>query len=256
MTRGTSGLPDLHISYNPTMKKNRGQLVTQHLEKVSRKVLEKYQDTLRTNLKGRHGIYALYRGNKLYYVGLASSLRSRLQNHLKDQHSKRWDRFSVYLTLKNQHIHELESLVLRIASPQGNIQKGHFYHSQNLERLLRSKLKKQMLAELHSVFHSKAEPVEEDAHSPKSRPGALYDFIEKPIRLRFRYKNRVYKAHVLKNGFVSYGGKRYVDHPARHMLSRSAALMVGSHGNLSAPRAIGSQSTNFENSACPSITEN
>jgi type I restriction-modification system DNA methylase subunit len=35
----------------------------------------------------RHGVYALYRGNRLYYVGLASNLRSRLNTHLRDRHA-------------------------------------------------------------------------------------------------------------------------------------------------------------------------
>ena len=64
------------------MKRNKGQLVCQHLENVSREALEKYQDIIKRYVKGRHGIYALFRRNRLYYVGLATNLRNRLKIHL------------------------------------------------------------------------------------------------------------------------------------------------------------------------------
>lgn len=53
------------------MPKRRGQLVCQHLENVSRDLLQSYPDIFREFVKGRHGIYALYRRDRLYYVGLA-----------------------------------------------------------------------------------------------------------------------------------------------------------------------------------------
>ena len=77
----------------------RAQLVSQHLENISHEALSKYQDVIRSYVRGRQGIYALYRKNELYYVGLAGNLRSRLRSHLRDRHKKLWDRFSVYLTI-------------------------------------------------------------------------------------------------------------------------------------------------------------
>ena len=61
----------------------RAQLVSQHLENISHEVLSKYQDVIRSYVRGRQGIYALYRKNELYYVGLAGNLRSRLKSHLR-----------------------------------------------------------------------------------------------------------------------------------------------------------------------------
>ena len=80
------------------------QLVSQHLENISHEALSKYQDVIRTYVRGRQGIYALYRKNELYYVGLAGNLRSRLRAHLRDRHKKLWDRFSVYLTIGDSHL--------------------------------------------------------------------------------------------------------------------------------------------------------
>src|SRR3954451_25363477 len=110
----------------------RSQLVCQQLEKISRDALEKYQDIVRHYIRGRNGVYALYKRDKLYYVGLATNLRGRLKQHLKDQHGEAWDRFSVYLTIGDSHLKEMESLILRIAHPSGNKQIGKFVRCENL----------------------------------------------------------------------------------------------------------------------------
>src|SRR5437868_5268080 len=97
------------------------QLVSQHLENISSDALEKYQDIIRNYVRGREGIYALYAGDKLYYVGLARNLRNRLKQHRKDRHSRKWERFSVYLTVgSDSHIKELVFLVLRIVKLKVN----------------------------------------------------------------------------------------------------------------------------------------
>jgi hypothetical protein len=73
----------------------RTQLVCQHLENISRDALEKYLPIVRRYVVRRQGVYALYRRGKLYYVGLASDLRWRLNAHLKDRLAPHWDRFRV-----------------------------------------------------------------------------------------------------------------------------------------------------------------
>jgi hypothetical protein len=115
----------------------RSQLVTQYLENVSSKAFDKYQSIIRSYVGRRQGIYALYKRDKLYYVGLASNLRSRLRQHLRDRHAGKWDRFSVYLTLDSSQLRELESMALRIVMPKGNRQMGKFYKAENLWRKFR-----------------------------------------------------------------------------------------------------------------------
>jgi len=111
------------------LRYRRGQLVVQHLEGMLRDVLDKYPDVVREFVRNRSGVYALYKGSRLHYVGLARNLRSRLQSHLKDRHARTWDRFSIYLTEGDEHLKELESLVLRIADPKGNRVTGRFTES-------------------------------------------------------------------------------------------------------------------------------
>src|SRR5579872_1414644 len=120
------------------MRKKIG-LVSQHLEHINVSALEKYQAIIRDYVRRREGVYALYRKGRLYYVGLASDLKWRLGTHLKDRHKEKWDSFSVYLTVTDQHLKELESLMLRVISPKpiGNKQSGKFAVSENLLRKFR-----------------------------------------------------------------------------------------------------------------------
>ncbi|MBN1460845.1 MAG: GIY-YIG nuclease family protein, partial [Armatimonadetes bacterium] len=77
------------------MRRKRRHLVTQHLENVSRKILAKYPEIIREFASYGNGIYALYRKDRLYYLGLATNLRQRLKQHLHDQHAQTWDRLSL-----------------------------------------------------------------------------------------------------------------------------------------------------------------
>jgi hypothetical protein len=117
------------------------RLVIQHLENISYRVLEEYREVIKEIIKNKAGVYALYRRNKLYYVGLASNLMGRLKAHLKDRHHGSWEKFSVYLTVRDDHMKELESLLLRIVNPSGNRQIGKFANSDNLRSTLNQKMK-------------------------------------------------------------------------------------------------------------------
>jgi hypothetical protein len=44
------------------------QLVSQRLENISHEALSKYQDVIRSYVRGRQGIYALYRKDQLYVL--------------------------------------------------------------------------------------------------------------------------------------------------------------------------------------------
>jgi len=101
------------------MKRKSKGFVREYLERVSWRVLEKHRPTVRAMIRGHSGIYALYKGDKLYYVGLANNLMGRVNNHLKDRHKGKWDRFSVYLTTDDAHMRPLEALVLRVVDPHG-----------------------------------------------------------------------------------------------------------------------------------------
>ncbi|MBI4633045.1 MAG: DUF4357 domain-containing protein [Deltaproteobacteria bacterium] len=193
------------------MKSHKGQLVSQHLENVSREALEKYQGILQNYVRGRRGIYALFRGKSLYYVGLASNLRNRLKHHLKDRHARTWDRFSVYLTIKDEHLHELEALILRIASPKGNRQTGKLVRSQDLKPEFKRAINKHRQREMDVIFGEshKNDAKEEQPIERKGRKPVLAPYITKRHEIRLRYKGKLYKAMIRKDGSILYKGKTF-----------------------------------------------
>lgn len=126
-------------------------LVIEHLEGISRAAISRYPDIITEFVRRKSGVYALYRGEALYYVGLARNLRSRLHGHLRDRHAEAWDRFNVYLTQGDEHLKELESLVLRIAAPVGNRVAGKFMNSQDLRRVFRQRIVESQRRELADI---------------------------------------------------------------------------------------------------------
>jgi hypothetical protein len=190
-------------------RETRGALVSQYLEGISRAALEEYQQFFRDQARRRNGVYALYRKKKLYYVGLARDLRGRLKHHLRDRHGESWDRFSIYLTVGDDHIRELESLVLRIVRPTGNRQVGRFARAQNLRRDFARRVRQDAAEHLGMLLGTPA------SLAPKLRVGSqttkavLASYITRPFRLRGTYKGKVHKARVLRTGVISFGGRRF-----------------------------------------------
>jgi hypothetical protein len=186
------------------------QLVSQHLENISRDALEKYQQIVRRFVQRRQGVYALYRRGKLYYVGLASDLRWRLNQHLKDRLGHSWDKFSVYLTIGDTLIKELESLLLRVSKPAGNRQRGRFSRSENLLRRFAKEIKTLQRSELVSIIGPTLNQ-KSDLKNPQS-PSAklpLAKYLDKPIKLRATLKGKTYTALVRRDGSVRFEGKIY-----------------------------------------------
>lgn len=132
-------------------KRSETGLVVEHLENISRTAIKRYPEIITDYARRRSGVYALYKGEELYYVGLAKNLRSRLHGHLKDRHAEAWDRFSVYLTRGDEHLKELESLVLRIAAPKGNRVTGKFIGARDLLPVFRHRIADSQKRELADI---------------------------------------------------------------------------------------------------------
>ena len=197
------------------------QLVTGFLEMVSWRVLEECRDEIKALIKGKPGLYALYRGDHLYYVGLASNLMRRLNRHLKDRHGGAWDRFSIYLTGHDEHIKELETLVLRIANPSGNRVAGRFADARDLKRVLHKSIKERQSdtnAELLGGHVAKRKRRKKAKGHSIPRP--LAGLVPRRMSLKGFRGGYEYRASLLKNGTIRYGGHTY-DHPTE---AASAAL--------------------------------
>ncbi len=191
------------------MKKS-SQLVSQHLENVSRKVLEDYQDVIRDYARQRQGVYALYRNGRLYYVGLATNLRNRMSQHLNDKHKESWDSFSLYFTIGDHHLKELEALILRIVEPKGNKQKGAFARSEDIRRRFRRDVKLRALKGVSDLFPDKDRaPQEPKSADKEERKPILAKYKLFNRNLRADYKEMVLMAKVRQDGSIRYRGKTF-----------------------------------------------
>ena len=187
------------------------QLVCQYLEGISSEALEKYQHLIKGYIKRRYGIYALYKRDKLYYVGLASNLRNRLKHHLKDRHSNKWDRFSVYLVLNDEHMKELESLFLRIFMPKGNKQKGKFRRAENIKKRFRKDVSQYQKIELNDVFgdSEKTRNIQTEIASQGRIPIMKKYVKRRGFRIRMDYKGKRYTAKIKRNGQIRFKGATF-----------------------------------------------
>lgn len=187
----------------------RDTLVLAHLENISRAALERFQHIVRQYVGRRSGIYALYRRRCLYYVGLASNLRSRLNSHLRDRHGQSWDRFAIYLTSNDRHMKELESLVLRIVRPAGNRVTGRLSRSENLLRRLSRDMKQAALREVAEVL-GRWHPRIRIPHGRKNGRPDLVGVFQRATTLERVYKGVRLRARVRKDGLIRYKRRTYL----------------------------------------------
>lgn len=226
------------------MARKRSPLVRQFLENVSRKAPQDYEAVIRHFVRRRHGIYVLYRKNRVQYIGLAQNLRNRIRHHLRDRHADSWDRFSVYLTIAASHMKELESLLLRIAKPKVNKAGGRFAKAENLNRQMKRLIQEQQRQELEDVRGT-------GPRRPKSRPTAtvqddgagrpvLAAYANRPKLLRGRYKRKLC-AHACCA--TAESATRARPSTRLRLLPRPRAIdpqpMVGGSGPISALRDSG-----------------
>jgi hypothetical protein len=182
------------------------------MERLPRAVLHEIQHLIRNYVRGRNGVYALYRGKQLYYVGLARDLRVRLNAHLKDRHADSWDSFSIYLTLGDGHLRELESLVIRIVRPSGNTQIGNFRESEDLRRRFTKDLRRHFAARMQSMLGIHATPpkrLEVRGRTGQPPLARHLDSLGSRRQLRAAFKGKALQALVMKDGRIRFKGKIY-----------------------------------------------
>jgi hypothetical protein len=121
-------------------KSSRGLLVRAYAEDISANLLEQHGDTVKWVIGRKRGVYVLSKDGKPYYIGLATKLPSRLNHHLKDRHAGNWDRFNFYAIRSPKYVKDLESVLIRVAKPEGNRQRGGFGKNANLRKRLRNEI--------------------------------------------------------------------------------------------------------------------
>jgi hypothetical protein len=126
------------MSHNIIHKIKRGSFIEYSLNGINRKSFDILKKELKSVLKKRMGIYALYKGDKVVRVGLGTEIYYRVKGHSENKNLD-WDNASLFLIRKEYIglLRDLETAVVRIAKPKYNKQKGRIGDEHFLERILK-----------------------------------------------------------------------------------------------------------------------
>lgn len=125
--------------------RRKASLVKAYAEGIPRTALEDWKKAVEKVVRKKSGIYTLSKGKKLHYVGIASELPSRLKEHLRDHLKESWDRFSFY-RIPRSYLKQIEAILVRIARPKGNRQKGTFGRGRNVRKKLIKEIQRAAVA--------------------------------------------------------------------------------------------------------------
>jgi hypothetical protein len=109
-------------------KTKRSSLIKGVSSRLPARILDNpsFEIGLKDIMKNYSGIYVLYRDDKLYYIGLTTNLHGRLKTHLKDRLTSKWNKFAIFRIRRVDYLKDIETLLIRVAEPPGNIKKGKF----------------------------------------------------------------------------------------------------------------------------------
>ena len=105
-------------------KPKKGKLISEKLEGIPADSLQILSKDMKELLGKKPGIYALYNNKKLFYVGMAGNLHSRLKSHLRAKRSRKWNKISIFVIKRTQYLKDVELAVVNISKPSGNRQQS------------------------------------------------------------------------------------------------------------------------------------
>jgi hypothetical protein len=176
---------------------------------VSKDIFKKHYPLITELIGDSPGIYALYDGNDLYYVGKSTELRKRVRQHLRDRHLASWTHFSLYLVRREEHIHEMESLLVRIANPKGNRVVPRGNSTGALVKTLKRLIRQRQMDELDALFGSRRKQAKPRTKKHGNHPESLVGLVSKRATLYRQYKGRDYTAWLRPKGVITFKGKTY-----------------------------------------------
>ncbi len=197
------------ISKKTKKNKKRGvrSLVVSRVENVAKGVFKKYYSLITELIGNSHGIYALYDGSELYYVGKSTDLKKRVRHHLRDRHLASWTHFSLYLVRKAEHIPEFESLLVRIANPKGNRNVPKGKSSSIMLKKLQAMVKQKQKEEFEEMFPRNKQRNQILKKSTVKHQKTLDGLVSKKTSLYRTYKGKEYKALLTPKGKIKLGNK-------------------------------------------------
>ena len=203
------------------------------LEKVEKSFIldDKYAGIRKKVLAKRSGVYALYdkKGN-LYYVGKASDLKGRLNQHSKhNKHSGKWERVSIYFTKNENTAVEVEAIALSLlwgwGKPKGNTQKPKVKKDKEMKAWIIKEMgkitNKMMYVNSRSSLRTRNSKNSKDFGKAASQGGNLerlslkelfsQGFLRGPHPLKKEYKKsgKIFHAALLPSGKIQCQGALY-----------------------------------------------
>ncbi len=120
-------------------RSNKGALIKGMSKRLPAELLgdSSFRDGLQNIMRGYAGVYALYKKDKLYYVGLATNLYWRLRSHTRNKHKGKWNYFAIFRVNRVRFLKDMETLLLQVAKPPGNSVTGHLQRDADLTRVLK-----------------------------------------------------------------------------------------------------------------------
>lgn len=201
-------------------------LVINRLESVSKDVFKQYYPLITELVGDSPGIYALYDDSDLYYVGKSTELRKRVKQHLKDRHLASWTHFSLYLARREDHIHEIESLLVRVANPKGNRVIPRGKSTGALVELLKKRIQERQRSELAGLFATKQAVGRVQRSAAVISSHSLAGLVDRSTKLYRTYRGHEYSATLSPKGYVNFNGRRYssVTAAAKAVIKRKGAV--------------------------------
>lgn len=120
-------------------KSSKGKLIKGMTKKLPYEILNDptFTEKLKELMKGYAGIYALYKDDRLYYVGLTKNLFGRVKWHLKDRHAGKWDKFIIFRIRRVGYLKDIETLITHLVETKGNRARGRVPEDSDLNKVLR-----------------------------------------------------------------------------------------------------------------------
>ncbi len=118
----------------------KGALIKGMSGRLPRELLQSpmFQDKLKELMRRYAGIYALYKGKRLYYVGLSTDLHWRISRHTTNRHAGKWDHFVVIRIKRVKYLKDIETLLHGLTAAPGNRVKGKVPKDADITRVLRA----------------------------------------------------------------------------------------------------------------------
>jgi len=128
-----------------TFPSGKGALIKGMSGRLPKQILQSpiFKAELKNLMRGYAGIYALYRKNALYYVGLTTHFYWRIWHHTRDKHSGKWDHFIIFRIHRVGYLKDIETLIHRLTEAPGNPVRGKVPNDADLTRVLRRVVREQ-----------------------------------------------------------------------------------------------------------------